>query len=223
MTEEYESDLIDGNSFTWGETWIKALTKPSVETYEQIANDPGASAGKAYIWIAVASLISFIVSTSAGGLNFYSAFGGEGAGAVFGSTLLILVCGGIIVPILSVLLFMIGTGITQAIASALGGTGSFSKLAYTYASYGVPLSLVSTGLSIIPIIGLLVIPLGFYGIALQVIAVKAVNQFGWGKAVASSFIILALVLAVVSICVIVFLVMLGPAIGNVFSEIMAEL
>ena len=52
-------------------------------------------------------------------------------------------------------------------------------------------------------------------------AVKAVNQFGWGKAIASSVLPLALIL--VPVAVIAILLLLGPVIGNVFSNIVGEM
>ena len=43
------------------ETWIKALTSPNLATYKAIVNDPGASLGKAVLWLLLASLISGIL------------------------------------------------------------------------------------------------------------------------------------------------------------------
>lgn len=218
MTEEQNVDMMgDGISMTWSETWIKALTQPSVDTFEQIAADPGGSTNKAYLWIAISSAISFFGSFFVNGL--FGAAGGDGIGGAFFG----LICGVVIAPIIVVIGFMIMTGISQGIAGLLSGTGSFSKLAYAYAAYYAPLTLISTGLSVVPYLGLLAIPLGFYGIVLNVIAIKAVNQFSWGKAVASSFAILAVIFMVVAICLIVGLVLLGPAIEEIFSGIMSEL
>jgi len=219
MTEEYESPMMEGESLSWSETWIDALTKPSEETYVQIAADPGASPRRAYTWIAIASFISFSISIFLSGLFAVGAGGGDALGGL----MITLVCGAIFVPIFSILALMIFTGITQAIAGALGGTGSYGKLVYANAAYQAPLSLVSTGLSIIPIVSLLTIPLLFYGIVLNVIAVKAVNQFSWGKALASSIAILFGLLIIGAILVVVVLALLGPAIGNIFEEIMAGL
>lgn len=216
MSDEIEM-MNDGTGLTWSETWIKALTQPTVEAYEEIANDPGASSNKAYIWFGLSSAVSFFVSIATSLL--FGNFGEDAVGGMFFA----LICGVIILPFISILMFAIMTGISQAIAGMLGGTGSFAKLIYTYAAYSAPLTLISTGLSVVPLLGLLAIPLGFYGLFLNVLAVKAVNQFSWGKAVASSFIIFAIVLVSASIFVIVILALLGPAIGDVFSGILSDI
>lgn len=206
----------EGRTMTWSETWLKALTQPAVAAYEEIASDPGGSSNKAFIWVAISSAIGMII-TFLGNSLFSSSTDGSG------SILFTLMCGVVLGPIISVIVFAVMTGITQAIASALGGTGTFSKLAYVWAAYAAPLSLVSTGLSIFPYVGFLTIPLGFYAIVLNVIANKAVNQFSWTKAIVSSVALLALIFILVAIFVIVILALLGPVINEVFSEIMSEI
>ena len=101
----------------------------------------------------------------------------------------------------------------------LGGTGTYAKLAYAFAAYLAPLTLVSSFISAIPLVNCLTLPIAIYGIVLNVIAVKAVHQFGWGKALASSVLVFAGILLVVAVGVIVILALLGPAIGTVFSNI----
>jgi hypothetical protein len=51
-------------SYSWSEVWIKALTRPSVETYQSIVNDPRARPNRAYIWVAVAGLIGYVIATA---------------------------------------------------------------------------------------------------------------------------------------------------------------
>jgi hypothetical protein len=125
-----------------------------------------------------------------------------------------------------VLGLMISAGLTQLIASALGGTGSYSKLVYAFATYSAPLAIISSIVGSIPYVNYLAFPLSIYGMVLNVIAVKAVNQFGWGKAIASSWLILAsilLVVVLVAVMVIAILTLLGPIIGSVFSGIIQGL
>ena len=110
-----------------------------------------------------------------------------------------------------------------AVAGALGGTGSYSKLAFAFAAYLAPLSVISSVLGLIPYVNCLAFPLGIYGIVLNVTAVKAVNQLSWGKAIAASVVILAGVVIGVACLTIVILALLGPAIGNVFSNIIQEI
>jgi hypothetical protein len=202
-----------------------------VATFEGIANDPNATTSRAYTWVAVSALIGYVISvvfqimlgTGSSLLSQPGRAGAAGAAGVAGFGLTTLICCAPVVVVLSVLGLMISAGITQLIASALGGTGTYSKLVYAIAAYIAPLTIVSTVLGSIPLINCLDYLIGIYGIVLNVIAVKAVHQFGWGKAIASSFLILAAILFFVAIVVIVILALLGPAIGNIFSNIVLNI
>ena len=141
-----------------------------------------------------------------------------GGGSILTNLICAPVAGAIAVLIAAVL-----TLITQAIAGALGGTGSYEKLLYTTAAFTAPLGIVGAVMSLIPVVGLLGFVIGIYEIVLQVTAVKAVNQFGWGKAIMSSIVIWACVLVLVAVVVIVILALLGPSIGTIFSNIVDSL
>ena len=127
------------------------------------------------------------------------------------------------VVVIGVVLFAIFTVITQAIAGALGGTGNYSKLLYARSAAVAPLSIIYGVLGIIPVVSCLVFPLLIYGVWLDVIAVKATNQFSWGKAVMSSIGIWILLFILVAVLIIVVLALLGPSIGTVFSNIVRTL
>ena len=64
---------------------------------------------------------------------------------------------------------------------------------------------------------------GIYGLVLNVMAVKAVHQFDWGRSIASSAVIWVGLLCCASVVIIVILTLMGPAIGNVFSGILNDL
>ena len=218
-----ESNVIYyGESLSWGETWVKALSQPSEESYHEIANGPGATPGKAYSWVFISTLIGYAIYmliTFFIGTNIM----GVGGDDVLGPLIAAVLCGAPVGGLFAVLGVMISVGISQWIANALGGTGTYSQLVYAVAAYVAPLSLISYLLSSIPYLSCLTIPLAFYGIFLNVTAVKAVNKFSWGRAIVSSVLILFLLSVFVAIIVIVVLTLLGPAIGNVFSEIISEL
>jgi hypothetical protein len=211
-----------GATLSWSQVWISAITRPSVETFERIIGDPRASSTRAYGWIVVSALIAFGISMLEQSI-FPTQTGFGSQETVFNSPLLLIVCGAPFVVVFSILGLMIGAGITQLIAGALGGSGTYSRLAYAFAAYLAPLSLLSSLIGSIPFVQCLAFPLGIYGIVLNVIAVKAVNRFDWGRAVASSLLILAAILVLVGIVIIIVLVLLGPAIGNVFSNILQNL
>ena len=229
MSQEFVSPppMQSAASQPWNEVWISAITRPSVETFEDFIRYPDATANRGYKWIfiagLVASILAFLISFA-----ITSLFGGGisdsySLTSLFGSSIFLIICMAPLSAILGVVGLMISAGITQFFASALGGTGTYSKLAYAFAAYYAPLSIVTSLLSGIPLINCLALPLGLYGIVLNVIANKAVNQFSWGKAIASSVVILAGILLLVGVCVIVVLALLGPAIGNVFSNIIMDI
>ena len=205
------------------QVWLLAITRPSVAAYESIVRDPGASANRAYVWVFVSGLVSYAIALLGqwllGGFGGSSLYGTTGAG----SPLIFVICGVPVGAVLSIVGLMITAGLSQAVAGALGGTGSYSKLAFAIAAYTAPLSLISSVLGVIPYVNCLLVPLAIYGIVLNVTAVKAVNQFSWGKAIVASVVILAGVLFAVACVTIVILALLGPAIGNVFSNIIQEI
>ena len=91
------------------------------------------------------------------------------------------------------LLFFVA--IIQWIAKLFGGTGTYDKLLYAFAAITVPFTIISSVFvlfSAIPFVGIctgiISIGLSIYALVLQVMAVKAVNRFGWGEAAGSVFI-----------------------------------
>ncbi|MCC7446354.1 MAG: YIP1 family protein [Anaerolineae bacterium] len=217
-----------GTPMTWSETWTKALTKPSEETFVEIANDPNASSGRALTWVFIASIISAVIGVGLqalfGPIVSPQSFGGTdfeaiGMGSLTGASLLSLVCVAPIAAVVGVALFALVVGVTNVVAKALGGTGNYDKLIYATAAYAAPLSLVSSVVSGIPIVRYIGFVIGIYGLVLNVIAVKAVHQFSWGKAVMSSLVIWVLLAILFCLCVFALLSILGPAVGNIFSNI----
>jgi len=223
----------------WIPVWIKAVTKPSEQTFIEITESVDATLRTAFIWVFIAGTISGIAQalvrgiygfTGGGpqfpGLEQYmpSSGGGDAGSAV--TSLVISLCLSPLVGVLSIVFFAIGVAVTQWIAKLFGGVGTFEKLAYASAAISVPFTLVSAVLTLIGAIpfigicgGIVSLLLSFYALYLQIMAVKAVNRFSWGAA-AGSVLIPAVVIALVCGCLVAgSLMLLGPAIGNVFSGI----
>ncbi|NIM96386.1 MAG: hypothetical protein GTO18_22025 [Anaerolineales bacterium] len=226
MSEEYEPIYAPEPPAPrpWNEIWLSAITSPSVETFEEIANDPNAKANRAFAWVFVSALVAYaimmVLQFFVGGILGLSAFGMDEVMALFGASIIIMICCAPIGGALAVLGFAINTGLSQLIAGLLGGTGTYDKLAYAFGSITAPISLISSVLAPIPYLNCLGILLGFYVVVLNVIALKAVNQFDWGRAILTYVIIWVGAIFIVACIFIFFLALLGPAIGNVFSEIM---
>lgn len=210
--------------------WVNAIIKPTEQTFAMIAAQPGAGAGKAFLWVFVASLVSGFLSSlipNPAMRDLIQQMGQNGTDiGQAGGGIVSALCAAPIAAVFSVIFFAIGTGIVQWVAGLFGGHGSFNQLAYAFSAYTVPLSLVSGLLSLLGAVpavgfcfGLLSILLAFYSLFLAVTATKGVNQFSWGAAAGSVLLPFAAVLALCLCLVFVFAAALGPVIGDIFSSI----
>ena len=213
------------------QTWFMALA-PSEANYVRIANDPNASLGRAYLWLFVALVVGGILSTLIGavvnlvlGPSSNPALQSLGAGSVTGGALINELCIGVpIQAVLGLLGLTLGAVLSHGLALALGGHGRFTQLMYAISAYAVPLILVDSLVGSIPIIGLLlVIVFLLYALLLNVVATKAVYQFGWGQAAMSGIGVPILLLVLIACVTILALALLGPAIGKVFSNIVTTI
>ena len=214
------------------ETWTKALTQPREEAYRSIVNDPGASLGKAVLWLAgfgfVGGLLSGIFNAIFGGaamrqfndlLSQYSDMPFNMPAAQGGFMAIISSSfGGLFGAVIGGLIFV---GLVQLVSRMLGGTGTFEKLFYGYAAYAAPLLLVTGLVGAIPIVGFCLSPLlAIYSIVLAVMANKATHTYDTGKAViavlAPGFLVFLL-----CCCVIFGLsALLAPVFNETFSSLM---
>ncbi|NJM08902.1 YIP1 family protein [Candidatus Gracilibacteria bacterium] len=80
--------------------------------------------------------------------------------------------------------FLIGLGIYWLLGRAFGGTGSFGELAYDFALFNVPLTLIGVVLNFIPLLGaLLGLALWVYSIILTYMALQAGMNLPGNKAI----------------------------------------
>lgn len=193
--------------------WMKALTKPSEQTFAEIASSPNAKATTAYLWVFVASLVqifltslvqSRMMGTYMEQLGLGSGFGDRGLTSVLTGA----ICGAPIGAAITTLFFAIGVFIVQWIAKMFGGRGTSDQLAYSMAAVSAPYSIIAglvTLLAAIPYVGycfsaILAIA-AIYVFVLNVMAVKGVNQISWGAAI-GSLIIPGLVIGVLCACLV---------------------
>jgi hypothetical protein len=217
----------------WIPVWIKAVTKPSEQTFIEIASGPQASSKTAFLWAFIAGTLSGLINgliqvvlLAAGvqsqGFGQFPGMASRGIGAGLG----IAVCGAPVYGLISVIGLAIGAAIIQWLAKLFGGTGTFEKMAYAIAAISVPVTLVTmflTPLSAVPYLGictgLLSFGVGLYALFLQITAVKAVNGFGWGPAI-GSVLLPSLVIVLVCGCIVgVGAALLGPRIAEIFRGI----
>jgi len=232
MNEPSNTPLID-DSFAQPEPfyqiWLKALTKPTEQTYIEIANSPSVSPRTAYLWLGIAYVITFVISVAILQLSTVFQYGGD-FGSSIGSALAAIACGAPIGAVVALLVYALEVALVQWVAKMFKGTGSFDKLLYAFSAFTAPLSLISAGLSIfslIPFVGFCVSIFGFglaiYSLYLMVTATKAVNGFGWGEAAGSVLIPTLVFLFLCSCLTIGILMILGPVVGDVFSTINSSL
>ena len=218
----------------WFSTWMTAVTKPNEQTFASMAEHPDAmSNSRAFTWVFLAGTISALISgvfQAILGLAGFSStpgladlFGSAERGVAF--TLGITMCISPVAGAVGALFFAIGVGIIQWVAKMFKGTGTFSQLAYTMAAVSVPFTLVYsvlTPFSAIPYVGictgLVSSLLGLYALALEIMAVKGVNKFGWGQAI-GSVLLPSLVLVCCVFVVVAGMAALGVAVGDTFNSV----
>jgi hypothetical protein len=181
--------------------WTRALTKPNEQTYAALASSPRATATTAYLWMFIASLIQFFLSTLVQKqmMNNFRLYGLDlgqfGGRSGIGALLIGLVCIAPVLAALSTLMFAIMTAIMQWLARMFGGTGTYDQLAYALAAIAAPLTILGGILGLfgaIPYVGLcfglIGLLVGIYILVLQLMAIKGVNHIGWGGAIGAYFI-----------------------------------
>jgi hypothetical protein len=219
----------------WVSVWREALTRPSEQTFTRIAQSPNAKMTTAFLWIFLGSLVNFFLGALVQGqlmeqMMRNSDFGVEGFPQTPGGGLVTAICGAPVGAVISVILFAVVIGVVQLLARMFGGRGTFDQLAYAIAAIVTPFYLVSgvlTLLSAIPFAGWCFGILGFfaalYVLALEVMAVKGVNQFGWGQALASMLLPVFAIACCISIGVAGILSMLGPEFQDIFNSMMTPM
>ena len=230
MNEQPNVPMLSEGPSSIFQTWVNAITKPNEQTYAQIANSPQAKTSTALLWVFVGSLIQSFVTFLMQGVLMSQVMQGSGLENQMGTGLAGVLCGAPVFAAISVVLFAAFTGIVQWIAGLFGGRGSFEKLVYVLAAITVPFALIGallTLLSAIPFVGLcfglISLLAALYVLVLEVMAVKAVNQFDWGKAAASLLLPFFVILCCVFVAIFGLASMLGPQLQEILDQISPSL
>lgn len=232
MNEQMNAPMLPPPSGVseWFSVWRDAVTKPSEQTYSRIALSPNAKLTTALLWVFLGSLVNFFLASLVQGAAMRqmmqnSNFGTDGFPAA-GGGLVAAICGAPIAAVISVVLFALVTGIVQLLAKMFGGRGTYDQLAYSFAAIATPFSVISGVIALLSAIpfagacfGVLGLLVGLYVIVLEVMAVKGVNQFGWGQAIGSLLLPVFALFCCVSIGVIGILQALGPGISDIFNSL----
>lgn len=215
--------------------WKKVFTKPNVQTFVEITSHPEATAKAAYIWVFLAGTLSGLINgvtrlvLTFAGLQQAAPDLGQVPGVVtafrFGGVLGV-VCGAPLTGVFSVIGFAIGVAIVQATARFFGGQGTFDKLAYAFGAIAVPFSIISAlvaPLNVIPFVAFCTLPalllLGLYVLFLEMTAIKAVHQCGWGEAAAILFLPAVLIAMLCGVAFLGLMKMAGPSINDILHQL----
>lgn len=234
MSEQMNAPMLPAPSgvSAWLSTWREAITRPSEQTFDRIAQSPQAKSSTAFVWVFLASLVSsFLASLVQGAvlrqLPQSSQFGFDQFAAGPGNTLVSAICGAPIAAVILTVVFAVVVGMIQLVAKMFGGTGTYDQLAYAIGAIVAPYYLFSGFISLlaaipVPFVGLCFGALGFiiglYVLVLEVMAVKGVNRFGWGQA-AGSVLLPLVVLACCIAAVIAGLVsLLAPVLRDTIDQ-----
>lgn len=213
----------------WFDVWMKAVTKPNEQTYVDLASSSTGKTTTAFLWIFIGSLVSFFFASLVQGAvmrQLFQQFGMDAAPRSFGTSLITAICGAPIAAVVSVVFFAAFAGVVQWIAKMFGGKGTFEQLLYVFAAISVPFTLVSAVLTLLGAIpyvgacfGILSFALSIYALVLEVMAVKGVNNFGWGQAVGSLLLPVFVIFCCVAVVVGGMVAALGPAIRDTFNQV----
>jgi hypothetical protein len=237
MSEQMNAPMLPPPSGVseWVTVWRDALTKPSDQTFARMAQSPNAKLTTALLWVFLGSLVNALFGSLVQGpivrqIMQNAGLSGSELPRMAGRGLIAVICGAPIGAVISVVLFAAVVGVVQLIAKMFGGRGTFEQLAYAIAAIVVPFTLINSLLTLLAAIpyvvycaGLVGFLLLIYVVVLEVMAVKGVNQFGWGQAAASLLLPFLVLCCCLSLGVIGILRALGPGISDIFNSIQQSL
>lgn len=202
LWEMDESEYVDNSmlaknkkparSYSTLDVWATVLTVQDVKVYEDLLNDPKASLGRAFTWMAIAGLVNalllplvFILNPGISELASMPEFQGANTTSFLFIFVLILL---IVAPISSVINLAIVGGIQNFLARFFAGAGNYTRTVYALAAFLSPITILSSLVILIPIVGqCLSFPLAIYNIVLNVRALKAAHFISTGAAIGVIF------------------------------------
>jgi hypothetical protein len=161
----------DAAARTWVRIWLAAVTKPTVATYQELARHPQVGSMDAWVWLLGSSLLSGVF-ISLGSVPART-------GAAMNSSLALAIA---IFALMAVLSWASFAACIQGIARLMKGGGNYQSLIFVFAAFNAPLIVLTSGLSLVPRGGAILMVLYLYWLALYSVAVRAAHQFSWMKA-----------------------------------------
>jgi hypothetical protein len=207
----------------WYDVWTLALTEPTVAGYQKIASQPNASAIRAAGWIFLCALVGNIIAVVVQFLFGNSIFH-ELNKAIAQSGLQLpvqqigmtyLLCAIPVSAIFTVIVMFINVFLIKFVGGLLGGSGTMDEIFYTIAAFTAPLTLISGIISGLPVINAIAgLMLGLYSIYLYLLSINVAHRFGWGKAIATILILIAVFFAIGCLLFFCVISIFGPTLGR---------
>jgi hypothetical protein len=189
-----ENDLnLSPRPRKWYEIWWEVYSRPGVPSFQSLLNEPNHTITRAFIWIAIPSLIA-VIASSAISVSYL-----QNVEPAYVSPWVYFICIIILTPIFTILGMIISSGIYHWIARLLGGSGSWTDLVFCLSAVIAPSELIAGAISLISLLFvqmpvLIFIPwglsfiFGIYVIILIILAIMAVEKVSAGKAALAYFI-----------------------------------
>ncbi len=233
----YEDPIssVDASPRPFGEIpplWLKVV-QMTEDFFAQEA--PRASGSNTMISVVILAVISAIISSISALLNIgvkqvmgISSFDQDALVIGIGSGVMCSLCGGLLGTVIA---FYLGNGVTYLGARVFGGDGDYGTQTYLQSLFCVPIGIVTSAVMLVNVIpiagpcigGVAVLALTIYALILNVRAIKVAHNLTTGKA-AAAVLVPGLIIGVVVVCIsMAMLVLMGPAIGEIFDEIMYNL
>ena len=168
------------------------LQRPSVATFEEHEKN---DLQGATIYVAIAGLIAGLLGAIGGAIR------NTGVGSALIGNLIGAIVG-----------FYIYVGIVYLLGRAFGGTGNFGELAYDISLFSAPLTVVSSLLALIPVLGgIAALVLLIYNIYLTYLGIQSGMNLPKDKAILVMVIIFLVVAAIIA-CIVLFFAAIFAAI-----------
>ncbi|MCU0511189.1 MAG: hypothetical protein MUE40_01330 [Anaerolineae bacterium] len=159
----------------WHVIWLKVLTAPATATFDELLTQPGISAARALRWVflsalaagALALLVTVILYPEL--FSFFLGFLPQ----------FLLSLG--LNAVLTVAIFALSSLWLQGFARLAGGTGSYTEYHYALAASFAPLIFVRTLVALAGGSFIFGAAVALYQLVLAALALRAVNDFTWGR------------------------------------------
>lgn len=209
--------------YTWSEVWTAVLTRPSVQTFEEILRDPAATRQRAMRWITLtwivyALFVGILTLGEVSNLSVMPRGMNLSPSELRASMTTGLMCALPLLVLLGVLAFRLLVWAVQFVARRLVGESKNeqgAQVAYTFASIQAPLNVLSllfAALPASPILSLVSLAATIYQFYLMSLAVRTVYGVSGGRSaaiIALTFLLLLMVVVALSVLIVLVLRLLA--------------